>query len=83
MGRKNLLEHLIATSETPPTAAPAIRKPMPRGVGLVGAMSESVETMAADLRDAKEKLEAGDVIVEIGTDLIDPSFITDRIGEDR
>jgi ParB family transcriptional regulator, chromosome partitioning protein len=82
MGRKNLLEHLIAPSGTPPNAAPAIRKPMPRGVGLVGAMSESVETMAADLRDAKEKLEAGDVIVEINTDLIDPSFITDRIGED-
>ncbi len=50
---------------------------------MVGAMSESVETMAADLRDAKEKLEAGDVIVEIDTDLIDPSFITDRIGDDN
>jgi len=82
MGRKNLLEHLISPPETPPSAPQAIRRPMPRGVGLVGAMSESVETMAADLRDAKEKLEAGDVIVEIDTDLIDPSFITDRIGED-
>ena len=82
MGRKHLLEHLISPTETPPSAPQAIRRPMPRGVGLVGAMSESVETMAADLRDAKEKLEAGDVIVEIDTDLIDPSFITDRIGED-
>lgn len=82
MGRKHLLEHLISPPETPPSAPQAIRRPMPRGVGLVGAMSESVETMAADLRDAKEKLEAGDVIVEIDTDLIDPSFITDRIGED-
>ncbi|KDM68291.1 plasmid partitioning protein RepB [Acidiphilium sp. JA12-A1] len=82
MGRKHLLEHLISPPETLPSAPQAIRKPMPRGVGLVGAMSESVETMVADLRDAKEKLETGDVIVEIDTDLIDPSFITDRIGED-
>lgn len=60
-----------------------MRKPMPRGVGLVGAMSESVESMAADLREAKEKIEGGDLVVEIPTDLIDPSFITDRIGEDE
>ena len=82
MGRKHLLEHLISPPESSASAPQTIRKPMPRGVGLVGAMSESVETMVADLRDAKEKLETGDVIVEIDTDLIDPSFITDRIGED-
>lgn len=82
MGRKNLLEHLISPPEAPSSATQTIRRPMPRGVGLVGAMSESVETMAADLRDAKEKLETGDMIVEIDTNLIDPSFITDRIGED-
>ena len=37
--------------------------------------------MAADLRTAKEKIETGDFVVEIDTDLIDPSFITDRIGD--
>lgn len=89
MGRKNLLEHLISPPDPQPRAAPtpasepAVRRPMPRGVGLVGAMSESVESMAADLREAKEKIEGGDLIVEIPTDLIDPSFITDRIGEDE
>lgn len=82
MGRKNLLEHLISPSEVAPSVPQPIRRTIPRGVGLVGAMSETVETMAADLRDAKQKLETGEVIVEIDTDLIDPSFITDRIGED-
>jgi ParB family transcriptional regulator, chromosome partitioning protein len=82
MGRKNLLEHLISPPDTQPRPPTAVRRPMPRGVGLVGAMSESVESMVADLRDAKQKIEAGDLIVEIATDLIDPSFITDRIGDD-
>jgi len=86
MGRKNLLGHLISPPGPQPSAPPSppmSRRPMPRGVGLVGAMSESVESMAADLRDAKEKIAGGDLIMEISTDLIDPSFITDRIGEDE
>lgn len=89
MGRKNLLEHLISPpnpqprADATPVSEHAARRTMPRGVGLVGAMSESVESMAADLREAKEKIEGGDLIIEIPTDLIDPSFITDRIGEDE
>jgi ParB family transcriptional regulator, chromosome partitioning protein len=82
MGRKNLLEHLISPPDTQPRPPTAVRRPMPRGVGLVGAMSDSVESMVADLREAKQKIEAGDLIVEVPTDLIDPSFITDRIGDD-
>ncbi|MEJ1977943.1 MAG: plasmid partitioning protein RepB [Acetobacteraceae bacterium] len=81
MGRKNLLEHLISSPEAKPTTPPATRKPLSRGVGVVGAMSESFEAMAADLRQAKEKIETGEVVVEIPTALIDPSFITDRIGD--
>jgi ParB family chromosome partitioning protein len=81
MGRKNLLEHLISSPESKPSTPAATRKPISRGVGVVGAMSESFEAMAADLKQAKEKIEAGDVVVEIPTELIDPSFITDRIGD--
>jgi ParB family chromosome partitioning protein len=81
MGRKNLLEHLISSSESKPGTSAATRKPISRGVGVVGAMSESFEAMAADLKQAKEKIEAGDIVVEIPTELIDPSFITDRIGD--
>lgn len=85
MGRKHLLEHLIApVAEAPPAAAPAprARRPMGRGVGVIGAMSESIEAMEASVREAQEKLETGEMVVEIATDLIDPSFITDRIGVD-
>lgn len=84
MGRKNLLEHLLTPSEEKVGGLPQppiVRKPVARGVGVVGAMSESFEAMAADLRDAKEKLQTGDLVVEIPTELIDPSFITDRIGD--
>lgn len=88
MGRKNLLEHLLTSSGEKPSGPPEVvaqlptaRKPVARGVGVVGAMSESFEAMAADLRESKEKIETGGLVVEISTDLIDPSFITDRIGE--
>jgi ParB family transcriptional regulator, chromosome partitioning protein len=81
MGRKNLLEHLISPPDAKPSTRTVTRKPISRGVGVVGAMSESFEAMAADLRQAKEKIETGEVVVEISTELIDPSFITDRIGD--
>jgi ParB family transcriptional regulator, chromosome partitioning protein len=84
MGRKHLLDHLLMQPEpqsTGPAEPAVIRKPIARGVGVVGAMSESFEAMAAHLKEAKEKIESGDLIIEVPTDLIDPSFITDRIGD--
>lgn len=82
MGRKNLLEHLLTSSDTPQTAAPTQRKPTGRGVGVIGAMSESIGSMESDLRAARETIESGDLVVELSTDLIEPSFVIDRIGED-
>jgi ParB family chromosome partitioning protein len=82
MARKHLLDHLLSPSDSPTSAAPPQRKVTPRGVGVIGAMSESFEAMESDLREAREKIETGELVVEIPTDLIDPSFITDRIGED-
>jgi ParB family chromosome partitioning protein len=81
MGRKNLLEALISSPEEHTYAPTVPRRPGSRAVGVVGAMSESFEAMAADLRTAKDRIETGDFVVEIDTDLIDPSFITDRIGD--
>lgn len=82
MGRKNLLEHLLTPSDTPQTDAAAQRKSAGRAVGVIGAMSESIGSMESDLRAAREAIESGDLVVELSTDLIDPSFIADRIGED-
>jgi len=83
MARKHLLDHLL-TPAAPAENQPVLpqRKLATRGVGVVGAMSESFEAMATNLREAQEKLATGDVIVEVPTELIDPSFITDRIGDD-
>jgi ParB family transcriptional regulator, chromosome partitioning protein len=83
MARKHLLDHLLSPSDAPVSTKPPQRKLLSRGVGVIGAVSESIETMEADLRDAKEKIETGDLVVEIATDLIDPSFITDRLGDDE
>ncbi|HTV33366.1 MAG TPA: plasmid partitioning protein RepB [Methylocella sp.] len=82
MARKHLLDHLLSPSDAPVSTRPPQRKLLSRGVGVIGAVSESIETMEADLRDAKEKIETGEIVVEIATDLIDPSFITDRLGDD-
>jgi ParB family chromosome partitioning protein len=82
MARKHLLDHLLSPPEAPASSDPPQRKVIPRGVGVIGAMSESFEAMESDLREAREKIETGELVVEIPTDLIDPSFITDRIGED-
>jgi ParB family chromosome partitioning protein len=60
------------------------RKPAARGVGVVGAMSKSLGDMAADLKTAQDQAALvlnGDVVIEISTDLIDPSFVSDRLGE--
>lgn len=82
MGRKNLLEHLLTPSDTSQIDARPQRKPAGRAVGVIGAMSESIGSIESDLRAAREAIESGDMVVELSTDLIEPSFIVDRIGED-
>jgi ParB family chromosome partitioning protein len=100
VARKNLLEHLMgndagtSTAGQPegkggePSSSPVIslpvRKPAMRGVGVVGAMSESLGNLAADLKAAQEQAALvlnGDTVIEISTDLIDPSFVSDRLGD--
>lgn len=100
MARKNLLEHLMGNDAGTSTAgqpegkggeapsSPVVslptRKSTMRGVGVVGAMSESLGNLAADLKAAQDQAALvlnGDTVVEISTDLIDPSFVSDRLGE--
>ncbi|MDE1905160.1 MAG: plasmid partitioning protein RepB [Rhodospirillales bacterium] len=91
MGRKQLLEGLFTPGEEPVSGTPPVtaRKSTGRGVGLVGAMTETVESIQSDLRQAQddlrqaqEKVEGGELIIEIETDLIDPSFVADRLDDD-
>jgi ParB family chromosome partitioning protein len=80
--RKNVFQDLVGTSEAGPAEMPAMRRSITRGVGVVGAMSEALGTMVADAKEAKERITTGEIVVEIQTDLIEPSFITDRMGVD-
>lgn len=85
MARKNALEGLmpkVAEQGDSPGMATTERRPIFRGVGLAGQVSESFKNIQADLKDAREKIEAGELVVEIETDLIDPSFVSDRMPDD-
>jgi ParB family transcriptional regulator, chromosome partitioning protein len=91
MARKNLFE---VSSES--TEAEPVRKPLGRPLlGLerpfrtaspVGAISQSLENINSRAHRADEierKLAEGQVIVELDPDLIDGSFVLDRLGVDN
>ncbi len=91
MARKNLFGLTPPSAETP--AAPAAQTDRPlaglkipqKASGPVGAISQSLEAMSARAQRAdaiEKKLSAGQVIVELSTDLVDGSFINDRMGLD-
>ena len=91
MARKNLFGLTPPAPETPATTASPNDRPLagmkipPKASGPVGAISQSLEAMSARAQRADEiekKLSAGQVIVELSADLIDGSFINDRMGMD-
>lgn len=91
MARKNLFGLTPPVTETPSTMAAPSDRPLAgmkipqKASGPVGAISQSLEAMSARAQRADEiekKLSAGQVIVELSTDLIDGSFINDRMGMD-
>ncbi len=91
MARKNILSGLL-NSDRP--AAPEEQGRAPeiksagtsRGLGALGAVTRSIDALAAKA-EAAAKLEAqlagGSVVVELDPQLIDRSFITDRVAEDE
>ena len=88
MSRKNLLEAVagpgafatpvaISSARTAPATPIAAR-------GAVGAIAGSIGDLAARASVAKEleaKLTAGEVIVDLDPNLVDPSFIADRMAQ--
>lgn len=93
MARKNLFE---VNESADPQAAETIRKPLARPlIGLdrplkpaspVGAISRSLENINSRAHHAEEierKLAEGHAIVELDPDVIDSSFVVDRLGVDR
>ena len=92
MARKNLLAGLTGTKLTAvnsdaPVSAPTARPSTPAyaGMGALGAVTRSIDDLAARANAAKEleaRLTSGQVIVELDPDLIDVSFMADRMSHD-
>ncbi|MBV8936993.1 MAG: plasmid partitioning protein RepB [Alphaproteobacteria bacterium] len=92
MARKNLLAGLSGTkltavnSDAPVSAPTARSSPLPyAGMGALGAVTRSIDDLAARANAAKEleaRLTSGQVIVELDPALIDVSFMIDRMSHD-
>ena len=72
MGRKNLFESVLAGRSVQPGAEAASKSTpaLPGNRGAVGVVSQTIQEMRAQ------------GVLELETDLIDPSFVTDRIDVD-
>ena len=89
MARKNIFagvtgEKLTAVNLAPVAASPASGLTAFAGRGAPGSLSRSIGDLAAKANAAKEleaKLTAGQTVVELNADLVDPSFIADRMGD--
>ena len=87
MARKNVLSNLMAPATeklTPvnPTADDHRQHVTYKGIGALGAVTRSIDALAAKADAAKEieaKLMAGEVVIELEPDQIEESFISDRL----
>ena len=86
MARKNIFFG-VSENKSPIANAPAVAGaglPNFAGLGAPGNLSRSINNLAAKADAAKEleaKLIAGQMVVELDTKLIDPSFVGDRMME--
>lgn len=91
MARKNLLSGLLDESKVTASQAGedtvnAPLRPTTKSIGALGAVTRSIDELAARAdaaREIEEKLAAGQMVIELDTDLIDSSFITDRVSMDE
>jgi ParB family transcriptional regulator, chromosome partitioning protein len=82
--RSTLADLLKQDPDKTPTFAPEM--PEPLASGALRAMGWSLERMSADAataRDLQAKIEAGDHVVELDPQLIDPSFVNDRLSTEN
>lgn len=87
MARKNVLSNLMAPANdklTPvnPVAEDQRQHVTYKGIGALGAVTRSIDALAAKADAAKEieaKLTAGEVVIELEPDQIEDSFVSDRL----
>ena len=75
MARKNPFENLMDEASYPSTA--------PKKEYVARGASRSISSTLDDLADKADKLLEGEAIVELDPKLIDPSFLKDRLEEDK
>lgn len=91
MARKNLLSGLldetkVATTGSHEEKAPAPLRPTTKGIGALGAVTRSIDELAARAdaaREIEEKLAVGQTVIELDTSVIESSFVTDRVAMDE
>lgn len=92
MSRKNLLSSLterkltVVNSVPASEVSPSLATEKNRSRGAFGAITRSIDELAEKAQAAKEfesRLLEGETVVELDPDIIDPSFVADRIGEDE
>lgn len=82
MKRKDLVTTLFKTEATPDGGGTAERKPARVTAGSVRAMGLELDRLAEDAHQAsilREQLAAGSAIIELDPELLEQSFITDRL----
>jgi ParB family transcriptional regulator, chromosome partitioning protein len=86
MARKNVLSNLMAPANdklTPVNPAAEERQHVTyKGIGALGAVTRSIDALAAKADAAREieaKLTAGEVVIELEPDQIEDSFVSDRL----
>jgi len=95
MARKNILSGLMDANKPAPAVPSMAPEPGQaaadervqmtfKGVGALGAVTRSIDALAARADAAKaieDKLAAGEVVVDLDPDQIEDSFVSDRLGE--
>jgi ParB family transcriptional regulator, chromosome partitioning protein len=85
MARKNLLasitEEKLTTVNSTAAASPAPSTPFARH-GAFGAVTRTIDDMAAKAQDIEARLLAGDTVVDLDPAMIDVSFMADRLAQD-
>jgi ParB family chromosome partitioning protein len=78
MKRRDVVQALLTPTDPAPADPPAARA----ASGAVRAMGLELDRLAGDVREAaalRERVEAGTSILDLPPDLVDPSFVSDRL----
>lgn len=89
MARKNILSGLMDDSKKFTAVNPEGQGESPplsfKGIGALGAVTRSIDALSAKAESAKaleQKLANGETVIDLDPELIENSFVNDRLGDD-